>query len=372
MRLNFHLVDNDKGNVDVTVSDDSRQYTVNYPCELNYSCTNYKAIFPPGIYQIELYGASSGYKYITSAKKEDLSGCKHDPELISEFGGNVECENITSMGGAGGYTSGILTLKEKTNVYIAIGGMGEYTSKPEYNPQGGYNGGGSGGCYYNQANVDMSGAASGGGATDVRLLKNDLFHRVIVSGGGGGSDNCNLNNEAKGNDDGTGGAGGGQIAQGFWINGVYKNKEANQTFGFSFGYGESSKSDGISLHPDGEKPKSTGADKAGAGAGWYGGFASQNANGGAGGGSSFVLTKDSILPIGNIDVYDDKYEKVKSGAYAFTNNSPYCLSSPRFIQGIWAGNGKARITILSFLVCTQKISRKVCFIPIIVIFIVIK
>ena len=69
---------------------------------------------------------------------------------------------------------------------------------------------------------DGPGASGGGGATDLRIKKNDLFHRIIVSGGGGGSDNYYSQTPVKSTDDGTGGAGGGKTAQGYWVSGVYQ------------------------------------------------------------------------------------------------------------------------------------------------------
>ena len=364
MPLHFNLVESGEGRkVNVNVTEDFHKYTLKYPCDVNYSCTNYFSVFPPGVYQIELYGASSGFRKITSARNEGTqTGCKHQ-DVVSYFGGNVECNSYSSMGGAGGFTSGILTLKKKTLVYIAIGGMGEYTyhSLPndrtqsylyENRPKGGFNGGGSAGNYYDANGNDLySGSSSGGGATDVRILENDIFHRVIVSGGGGGNDNCY--NDFDTEDDGSGG---GLTAQGFWIAGSYRNKEANQEKGFSFGYGESARY-GNSLHPDGSHENGQGFDIAGAGGGWYGGFASQHYAGGACGGSSFVLTKDSYIPQGEIIVYNDMYDNIINGTYAFTNDSPYVLSSPVFVQGIWAGNGKAIITILSYLTCTKSEKR---------------
>ena len=107
---------------------------------------------------------------------------------------------------------------------------------------------------------------------------------MIVSGAGGGSDNDHISTTFKGNDDGSGGAGGGFVAQGYWLNGQYQDKRlANSTFGFTFGSGESAQAI-KSLNKLGVQNADGGHDRAGAGAGWFGGFSGQNGNAGAGGG----------------------------------------------------------------------------------------
>jgi hypothetical protein len=201
--------------------------------------------------------------------------------------------------------------------------------------RGGFNGGGS---------TTNCTAGSGGGATDLRLEKNDVFHRVIVAGAGGGCDNTV--GYFQGDDDGSGGAGGKEEAQGFWINGIYNSSYlATQKSGFSFAQGEAPRQLG-SNSPNGKKDYSGSYDRAGAGGGWYGGFASHHGNGGAGGGSSFILTSSSNVPTESIDVYDEFYKYQTTDKYAFTNKQ-YGFTSPKHQAGVWAGNGYAIITILA-------------------------
>ena len=241
----------------------------------------------------------------------------------------------------------MITLNEVTKVYIAIGGKGQFSTGKNDDAdyyyvdskmlKGGYNGGGKGVDY-------PTGASSGGGATDFRLLENDLWHRILVAGGGGGSDN--LAGDFRGRDDGSGGAGGGKTAQGFWVNGVYNNKYiANQTMGFSFGYGESATEYG-SKNNNGFPDVGGADDRAGSGSGWFGGFASHNGNAGAGGGSSFAFTADAEIIDGDISAYDSSYNFIKKQPYAFDKiiHSKYIVSNAKFLQGIWDGNGKAIIT----------------------------
>ena len=42
------------------------------------------------------------------------------------YGGNTFCNKLSSIGGAGGYSSGILKLLKKTKVFISIGGTGQF------------------------------------------------------------------------------------------------------------------------------------------------------------------------------------------------------------------------------------------------------
>lgn len=202
----------------------------------------------PGIYKLEAYGASGGSYY--------------EPGLHTK----------SSVGGLGGYTSGIITFKEKVTLYIYVGGKGTYgAGNNGYGgPVGGWNGGGRGG---------NSASGSGGGATDFRLQGGEwnniesLKSRILVAGGAGGADN-EQNANAGTSDDGSGGSGGGLEAQGCWVGGGYSAKYGGtQNGGGSFGYGVA-----VSVNTD------TG----GAGGGWYGGLPSNNNNGGGGGGSSYL------------------------------------------------------------------------------------
>ena len=353
--LQFELVNNSKGIVNVTSN--GNQYILNYPCNEPHDCTEYHTVFPPGLYLLELYGASGGGKYITTKRAPDYT-CENQ-DLVSLHNGNTECIISSSLGGAGGYTSGFLRLHERTDAYIAIGGAGVYSWTENVpnddqayldknRPKGGFNGGGKAASYIGK----YSGAGSGGGATDIRILENDLFHRVVVAGGGGGTDNYDPDLIESHSDDGSGGAGGNMIAQGFWIKGEYNgNHLATQTYGFSFGNGEAPQKSG-SKHVNGSNINPENSDVAGAGGGWYGGFASNSGSGGAGGGSSFVLTKTATLPSNPIKVYDDMYNEIDEGNYFFTVDSIYTLTRPVFVSGIWSGNGRVIITrINSYNTC---------------------
>ena len=341
-----------------TVFRENNKYILKYPCDTSYECSNYYADFPPGYYFIELYGGSGGYymnrntSYIDPSTNECLN-----ESVVKHYGGNTQCNKVNSLSGAGGYTSGIMYFHKTTRVYIAIGGQGQYlTGSQSYEdslrPKGGYNGGGKGSLY-------SDGSFGGGGATDLRIDEDDLWHRVLVAGGGGASDNPTITASFRLNDDGSGGSGGGLIAQGFWINGVYNNEHiANQTFGFTFGNGENAMQNG-SQNPNGVLNGQNAGDRAGAGGGWFGGFSSHNGNGGAGGGSSFAFSIDAEIPSGMISSTDGYYNKIDSQPYAFSreSNPEYIVRNPSFLQGIWAGNGKAVITVF-YLHCVNSIQYK--------------
>ena len=337
-----------------TVIKEDNQYTLTYPCGDSYECKNFVALFPPGKYLIKLYGGSGGHEegHITSAANLENDKECIDQSTVDLYGGNVKCTKISSMTGAGGYTSGTLTLHEITKVYIAIGGKGQYKTGEAGIPyddsnmaKGGYNGGGKG-------NLCAGSGSGGGGATDIRLLKDDLWHRIMVAGGGGGHDNPT--GTFREGDDGSGGAGGGEIAQGFWIDGVYNGDYlATQTSGFTFGNGESAQDDG-SKNEHGILAGANYCDRPGAGGGWFGGFASHNGNGGSGGGSSFVFTANSNIYEGNITEHNSNYDYIDEKPYAFQQelDYKYFITNPVLIQGIWDGNGKAIITYLPLIYCS--------------------
>ncbi|EAY10980.1 gp13, putative [Trichomonas vaginalis G3] len=217
---------------------------------------------------------------------------------------------------------------------------------------GGYGGGFAFNYYYSQR---VFGAGTGGGQTAVKFIENDLWHRVIVSGGGGGSDNVQAADHFMITDDGAAGSGGGLIAQGFWINGNYSSDYlANSTSGFTFGSGESAQEE-KSQNKNGVQTSEGGADRSGAGSGWFGGFASHHDNGGSGGGSSWVLSEDADIPDGNIAAKGPFFNITDERPYFFRKTDGYLFYDIVNIPGVWEGNGKLVITIL------DKLSLPSCF-----------
>ena len=322
---------------------DNSTLVLDYPCTNTVSCTNYLIDLQKGVYKFELYGASAGSNTNSSTTMRTNSGTSCiSNEIVNFYGGNTQCSPNNSPG-SGGYISGVITLRRRTTIYAYVGGQGQVCSTSE-KLEGGFNGGGAG-------IQDQRPSTSGGGATDIRIEKDDLWHRVIVAGGGGGCDNVGA--IAGANDDGSGGAGGYPNSQSYWINGEYQNSGiATQLYGFSFGQGESA---GTLSNPHLNSSAAAAAtDRPGAGGGWFGGHTGRHGNGGASGGSSFVLTKNAEIPKGDITTHTGLYVAIETHEYAFNQNSEYAMKSIHYANGIWYGSGRIKITKYPSLDCTVK------------------
>ena len=346
--LRYSLISQDKGEENVS-SSTPNQLVFYYPCTSPFFCTDYELFIYPGVYKIEVYGASGGYKGDFISAYKTSGKCPFVDTLPIKT--NVKCNLKVNTAGSGGYASGIITLRSLTKAFLSIGGKGQYTHKIEEKNndkcylrenmiEGGYNGGGWASNFYNPDEC-----ASAGGATDLRFEENDVFHRVIVAGGGGGTDDQTR-------DDGQGGAGGGETAQSFFKNGV-ENKTliANQTYGFAFGSGESVQKE-RSKHKDGATGSGA-SDRGGGGGGWFGGFSAQSNNGGGGGGSSFILTSNYDFTTSEFEHCDTFRENCETKQYAFAHTNKYSFAFPQHYPGVWAGNGMAIITQISSLLCTR-------------------
>lgn len=101
---------------------------------------------PKGIYKLEVWGCASG---------------TFDYERGTSPG-------LAPYAGTGGYSKGTLTLSSSTTAYLHCGGIGQ-------------NGGHS---VFRETTTRVYLSGSGGG-TDIRLLADSLYNRVIVAGGGG-------------------------------------------------------------------------------------------------------------------------------------------------------------------------------------------
>ena len=186
----------------------------------------------------------------------------------------------TVYGGKGGYCSGEISFPTNLNVYVYIGQSGEGTREKTFN------GGGKGGSFYN--------GRSGGGATDVRLVKGNgtwsdfisLKSRIIVAAGGGGAqhflEGCN-----GGNAGGLGGQGGFESHSSSY-NSYILATGATQTSGGTRGKGDNEGTDGVfGIGGDYDSYDHGG----GGGGGYYGGGGGGHNSGivGSGaGGSSFI------------------------------------------------------------------------------------
>ena len=221
-------------------------------------------------------------------------------------------------GGYGGYSNGIISLKNSEIVYIYVGSEGILKN-------GGYNGGGSTFLTDNRY--------GGGGATHIAkssgllsTLEGKKNSLLIVAGGGGGAD---------ANDSrfwGSGGDAGGYIGQngnggsnGISIGGSQVNAGTGNCTSGSFGTGASNSSENACA-------------SGGGGAGYYGGGTSINAGGA--GGSSYI--GDSLLTEKSMYCYNCQESSEESTKTISTT----CTSTTPTVNCAKQGNGYARITLI--------------------------
>lgn len=214
------------------------------PLTFSYTGTVQTWVVPAfGSYKIEAYGAAGG------------------------GGSNFDNTGAPYYGGAGGYSSGIITLSGGQTLYIVVGALGlsNYTGSARS-----FNGGGAPG------NTSYP-AGQGGGATHVAINQGlELYatlssNVIIVAGGGGGGGNCSI-----------GGDGGGTtgIQPASWT----------QFYSRIAGGGGTQSSGGTSGGEYGRGGSGWGQNLAGGGGGgWYGGGGGDNSTGG-GGGSGYLNT----------------------------------------------------------------------------------
>lgn len=218
----------------------------------------------------------------------------------------------TSIGGYGGYSTGIIKLNEADNLYVHVGG----TTTAE---SGGYNGGGTG-----VSNIYGLGRG-GGGATHIATVSGSLAslsakinNILIVAGGGGGGASW-----TDGKQYFSGGGGGG-------ISGVVGVKYSagvttvagNQTSGNAFGLGQNG----------------TTAWSAGSGGGLYGGISGKH-SGGAGG-SGYIGNTNLI----NKSMYC--YNCTMSTAESTKTFSTTCTNTTATANCSKQGNGYAKIVYI--------------------------
>jgi hypothetical protein len=242
-------------------------------------------------------------------------------------GGQLALPMISALtqNGFGGYAAGTVMLQKGTVLYLKAGGAGSAVYNDRHVNEGGFNGGGDGN---DNGSTDKSQTGTGGGgASDVRVLTDDLYHRIIVAGGGGGITAYNKANE--------GGNGGGE--QGLDA----KNASSKSYYGRGGkqnGYGTNGVSVGLSTLAGfgygGACTKLTTGYGSGGGGGWYGGGAG---SGGGGGGSSYVLTAASYKPTGYFaqngsynfsDIVNASKTEAKFVAKPATGNSGYIRIAP--------------------------------------------
>ncbi|MGF0556115.1 glycine rich domain-containing protein [Clostridioides difficile] len=254
--------------------------------EWNFDCANIEqnVTLKPGRYKFECWGARGG-----------ALGTPYESGFYY---------------GYGGYCSGEITLKKETTLYLYVGIDGRK----------GYNFNGAG--YGN--------GASGGGATDIRLIggtwdnEQGLLSRIIVAGGGGGTYDKQHGGDGGGLKGTLGTSSTGAVAHG----------------GTQFEGGRGRVEDGScdGFFGKGATPKNP-SSQSGGGGGWFGGACASSSGfgNGSGGGSGYVLTKDSYKPPGytpTSEYYFDNVVMTTGGNTTVVDNY---------------SDGRAKITLLQTL-----------------------
>lgn len=270
--------------------------------------------------------------YGGQVKRWDYTGAEQKTIL---YPGRYKLEVFGAQGG--GYAKGEITFKEKTEIFIYCGGRGQsaYGMTGGGTAYGGWNGGGNG-----YGELRWSRTVAGGGATDIRIKGNTLFHRIIVGGGGansgsGGGIEGGIGfgdvhyNKKYGTYDrrgygGTQNAGG---VGGWCVSTVTSSSSETRSGSGGFGYGGS----GFTGYSSTRYLNTNGG-----GGGWFGGGGggSQSTNSGgvdrgAGGGSGYVLTETSFKPDG------------------YKLGSEYYLENTEMKNGVNSDNGYCLITCIT-------------------------
>jgi hypothetical protein len=213
-------------------------------------------------------------------------------------------------------------------MYVYVGGKGN-TSSANPTPSS-FGGGGSLAAQTNTSYV--ANAASGGGASDVRVLADNLYNRIIVGGGGGGANSYGNGSAIYAGDGGDGGGSTGQNGQAGTGTTYGPGFGGTQTSGGAVGVGSSGSTAGSFGFGGNNTNNLVGTS---GGGGWYGGGASY-AGGGAGGGSGYVLTSSSTKPTGYFTQY---------ASYYLINDITAQLGQTGYVANPDAsGNGYVKIT----------------------------
>lgn len=153
-------------------------------------------------------GTEFNFDYTGAVQSVELPKGKYKLQCWGAQGGDVT-GTYAVKGSKGGYSEGVLTLTEKTTLYIFVGSQGtSYTSSASQTStallNGGWNGGGAGArtLRYTSTGLDVrSFPRGGGGATDIALVSSSMSYssgrtvrsasslasRIIVAGGGAGA-----------------------------------------------------------------------------------------------------------------------------------------------------------------------------------------
>lgn len=300
------------------------------------------------------------FEYTGSVQKTTLYPGKYKLEVWGAQGGNGSSSSGTTSGGKGGYSAGVLSLTEKTEVFVYVGGQGQMTVGNQTGTPG-FNGGGALPAHSATSNSSKVSRGSGGGATDIRLVNDSLYARVIVAGGGGGAggfdapSSCAYS-EAVGAGGGTNGIAGPNLLCSTGTDVRAGGGEGTQVAGGIYGLFQKSTSPGTATTGT-FGVGGTGGNVSGnyycggsGGGGWYGGGGGAGGGGFGGGGSGWVYTEANdkagytdSAKTGGTWLLNSKHYLTSSQSIA--GNTPFTSPSGTTETG-HAGNGYARISIV--------------------------
>ena len=278
-----------------------------------YSGSEKSLILPMGSYKLEVWGGE---------------GATRGTATTTSYG----------VGGKGGYSVGVLTLKDSAaSLVIRSGGAAERLDSTTTLSGGGWNGGGNS-IYY---------GGPGGGGSDICIGTASHYARIIVAGGGGGAQGRGSSSYAA-----SGGAGGGASGQAGGYNGTLVAASSGGPGGtqtsagaaINSSYGNTAGSFGVG--GDGNYRSTSYYGCGGGGGGWYGGGTGYYRYSGGGGGSGYVYTETSSTdyPVGCL--VDSRYYLSE----ASTTQGTSSITEPDGTTATGhSGNGYCRITILNIV-----------------------
>ncbi|UWG69954.1 MAG: glycine rich protein [Bacteriophage sp.] len=279
-----------------------------------------------GVGSANFNGTVMNFDYTGSVQTATLAPGTYKLECWGAQGGNCYWSSVERPGSLGGYSSGILKITSKTNLFCYVGGAGERRTIVSMGG-GGFNGGGHA---YSYTSSNPSGA--GGGGSDIRIGTDSLYSRVIVAGGGGGAGYDNSGNY---------GYGGGTVGGTQTVN---SNSE-RQANGGSQTNGGINKSGYTTSGAFGVGGNGTQQWTSGGGGGWYGGAGCYCDY--AGGGSGYVYTSSTAKNYPSGCLLNSSY--YLSNAQTIAGNQSFPSPTGDTETG-HSGNGYVRITKLTDII----------------------
>ena len=289
-----------------------------------------KISLPQGQYKLEVWGAKGG----------DSTG--------NGFGNRSSGQTV--QGGLGGYSRGILSLKQKETVYVFVGEQGRSSSSSDGScTKGGFPDGGGTKTGHYSSYTTVPG--TGGGSTSIRIGSSTEYNRVIVAGGGGGASGSSEYVDPGGFG---GGLSGGNCSYKNDLQGQGAGTQAGSSRGLGEGDGRHGDPGTFGSGATGKYSQSRDSGGGGGGGcygGGSGGYGYSRFCSSGGGGSGWTFTESSLKTFQSGD---------PSSASKFALSSEYYLSDVMCVGGNeefprpdgngtergHAGNGNAKITIL--------------------------